>query len=302
MKFSALLVLLVVSLRGLAEPLEMWERPNFAVEYGDRWRAEELWRYYPRILGSLLISVESSFSQAEVSAALTNVGAPLEGYTAEASSFSSFQTIKFEAPRASRSNYLACPKLFDDLLSAAAAVPGVRAATPFLLGDSLLRFAAFPEILFRMEDGFSAATSLSQDDLRFYERRNRDVFVFPKASHWEIYRKTSQLTLHPHIRHAEPNGLIEGTFGSQSTSANFQRLATFEAACGPAPVSLQILPRLPQSFQISFSHPLGELIIFEAAPDLSGPWTVYTNFIATKSATFDLPGGSNHTFIRAIHQ
>ena len=300
MKFSSLLILLAVSLRVLAEPLEMWERPNFAVDYGDRWRAEEQWRHYPRILGSVLITVENSFTKAEVSAALTNTGGALQGYTAE---LDVFDAISFEAPRASRSNYLACPKLFDDLLSAAAAVAGVRAATPFLLGDSYFRSAALPEILITMEDGFSAATSLSQDDLRFYQRRNRDVFVFPKASHWEIYLKASQLTLHPQIRYASPNRLIEGMHGaSQSTSLKLQSLASFAAACGPAPVSLQILPRLPQSFQISFSHPLGELIIFEAAPDLDGPWTVYTNFLATKSATFNLPGGPIRTFIRAIHQ
>ena len=154
-----------------------------------------------------------------------------------------------------------------------------------------------------MEDGFSAATTLSQDDLRYYEKRNRDYFVFPKASHWEIYRKASQLTLHPHIRWAGPNFLMEGMHGaSRSTSLKLQSLATFEAACGPAPVSLQILPRPEESYDISFTHPLGELIIFEVAPDLAGPWTVHTNFLATKSAAFNLPGGPDRTFIRAIHQ
>ena len=138
--------------------------------------------------------------------------------------------------------------------------------------------------------------------LRRAEAATAGYLVFPKASHWEIYRKTSQLTLHPHIRWAEPHFLGEATpAANKFTSVKLQRFATFEAACGPAPVSLQILPRLPQSFQISFSHPIGEFIIFEAAPDLMDLDGLH-KFSRHKISGFQFAWGTGRTFIRAIHQ
>jgi hypothetical protein len=83
MRSSWVFLFLALSCSALAEPLEMWERHYFAVEYGDGWRGKERWRYYPRIVGSVLVTVENSFLKSEVSAALTNVGAPLHGYTFE---------------------------------------------------------------------------------------------------------------------------------------------------------------------------------------------------------------------------
>ena len=119
----------------------------------------------------------------------------------------------------------------------------------------------------------------------------------------EILRKATELSLNPEVRISEPNMLMEGEGASAVENPEALRGArTFQVGCGPAPVQLSITRWDRQELQARIEHPDGELIVVEIAGEVTGPWTLLTNFTRVQSGAFTVPTGTANVFVRATHR
>jgi hypothetical protein len=62
------------------QTLSFWERLQFSVDYGDAYRTSAKWWTAKRLLGSVLVVVNSETNLGPVLNLLTNVSGPLPGY------------------------------------------------------------------------------------------------------------------------------------------------------------------------------------------------------------------------------
>ena len=295
-----LLVILFIASSSFADPLKVSERSHFTVNYGDAFRTEGKWRFFHRLIGSALVVVEDPANYSSVLSALTNAGAPLEGFTVD---LASQGNLWMDAPRTTRSNFLSCPKDFQKALERARAISGVRAANPFFIGDFLLRFAALPEITFEVQPGVDPQAVLASSDLAFYKTHIRRHFLaYPKITNEELFRKATILSLDPRVRWAEPNFHSEAVPAGASAALMTPLPFVTGPNCVPEPVTLTVTAATETALHIQFGHPEGHLILIEAAPSAVGPWNLLTSFTATTNASLTLEITSSQGFLRAIHQ